>query len=97
MPTCVLRATARGSAEIRNYITTLEAVIDVSALEAGDYQLALETHWWRVANVPAASTLNRRDAVPLDRRTGGHGSRCLANDLHGAFQLIVSALNACLK
>jgi len=35
------RATARGSAEIRNYITTLEAVIDVSALEAGDYQLAL--------------------------------------------------------
>ena len=36
------RATARGSAEIRNYITTLEAVIDVSALEAGDYQLALK-------------------------------------------------------
>lgn len=35
------RATAKGSAEIRNYITTLEAVIDVSALEAGDYQLAL--------------------------------------------------------
>src|SRR2546428_5769466 len=35
------RAAARGSAEIRNYITTLEAVIDVSALEAGDYQLAL--------------------------------------------------------
>jgi hypothetical protein len=35
------RATARGSAEIRNYITTLEAVIDVSALEAGDYQLTL--------------------------------------------------------
>ena len=35
------RVTARGSAEIRNYITTLEAVIDVSALEAGDYQLAL--------------------------------------------------------
>ena len=35
------RATVRGSAEIRNYVTTLEAVIDVSALEAGDYQLAL--------------------------------------------------------
>jgi len=35
------RATAKGSAEIRNYITTLEAVIDVSALEAGDYQLTL--------------------------------------------------------
>ena len=35
------RATAKGSAEIRNYITTLEAVIDVSALETGDYQLAL--------------------------------------------------------
>ena len=35
------RATAMGSAEIRNYITTLEAVIDVSALEAGDYQLTL--------------------------------------------------------
>jgi hypothetical protein len=35
------RATARASAEIRNYVTTLEAVIDVSALEAGDYQLTL--------------------------------------------------------
>ena len=35
------RATAKGSAEIRNYITTLETVIDVSALEAGDYQLTL--------------------------------------------------------
>jgi len=35
------RVTARGSAEIRNFITTLEAVIDVSALEAGDYQLTL--------------------------------------------------------
>ena len=35
------RTTARGSAEIRNYITTLEAVIDVSAVEAGDYQLTL--------------------------------------------------------
>jgi hypothetical protein len=36
------RVTARGSAEIRNYITTLEVVIDVSGLEAGDYQLALK-------------------------------------------------------
>jgi hypothetical protein len=35
------RATATGSAEIRNYITTLETVIDVSALETGDYQLTL--------------------------------------------------------
>ena len=35
------RATAKGSAEIRNYITTLEAVIDASALEPGDYQLTL--------------------------------------------------------
>ena len=35
------RATARGSAEIRNYITTLEAAIDVTALEPGDYQLTL--------------------------------------------------------
>ena len=35
------RATAKGLAEIRNYITTLETVIDVSALEAGDYQLTL--------------------------------------------------------
>ena len=35
------RATATGSAEARNYITTLETVIDVSALEPGDYQLTL--------------------------------------------------------
>ena len=35
------RATARGSAEIRNYITTLEAAIDVTALEPGEYQLTL--------------------------------------------------------
>jgi len=35
------RATARGPAAIHNYITTLEAVIDVTALEAGDYQLTL--------------------------------------------------------
>lgn len=36
-----VRASATGSAEIRNYITTLEAAIDTSALEAGDYQLTL--------------------------------------------------------
>jgi hypothetical protein len=35
------RATAKGSAEIRNYITTLEAAIDVTALEPGEYQLTL--------------------------------------------------------
>jgi hypothetical protein len=35
------RATARGSAEIRNYITTLEAAIDVTGLEPGEYQLTL--------------------------------------------------------
>ena len=36
-----VRASAKGSAEIRNYITTLEAAIDVGALDAGDYQLTL--------------------------------------------------------
>jgi hypothetical protein len=36
-----VRASATGSAEIRNYITTLEAAIDTSGLEAGDYQLTL--------------------------------------------------------
>ena len=35
------RATAKGSAEIRNYIATLEAAIDLSALEPGEYQLTL--------------------------------------------------------
>jgi hypothetical protein len=35
------KATARGSAEIRNYITTLEAAIDVTGLEPGEYQLTL--------------------------------------------------------
>ena len=35
------RAMARGSAEIRNYVTTLEAAIDVTALEPGEYQLTL--------------------------------------------------------
>ncbi len=36
-----VRASATGSAEIRNYITTLEAAIDTSGLEVGDYQLTL--------------------------------------------------------
>src|ERR671919_306841 len=36
-----VRATAKGSAEIRNYITTLDATIDASPLDAGDYQLTL--------------------------------------------------------
>ena len=36
-----VRASAKGSAEIRNYITTLEAAIDVGALDAGEYQLTL--------------------------------------------------------
>ena len=36
-----VRASTTGSAEIRNYITTLEAAIDTSGLDAGDYQLTL--------------------------------------------------------
>ena len=36
-----VRASATGSAEIRNYITTLEAALDTSGLELGDYQLTL--------------------------------------------------------
>ena len=36
-----VRASAKGSAEIRNYITTLQAAIDVGALDAGEYQLTL--------------------------------------------------------
>jgi hypothetical protein len=36
-----VRANAKGSAEIRNYVTTLEAAIDMSPLEVGDYQLTL--------------------------------------------------------
>ena len=36
-----VRAGATGSAEIRNYVTTLEAALDTSALDAGDYQLTL--------------------------------------------------------
>jgi hypothetical protein len=35
------RATAKGSAAIKDYVTTLEASIDASALEPGDYQLTL--------------------------------------------------------
>jgi hypothetical protein len=30
-----------GAAEIRNYITTLEAAFDTTGLETGDYQLTL--------------------------------------------------------
>jgi hypothetical protein len=36
-----VRASAKGSAEIRNYITTLEAIIDAGSLDAGEYQLTL--------------------------------------------------------
>ena len=36
-----VRASATGSAEIRDYITTLEAALDTSGLDAGDYQLTL--------------------------------------------------------
>jgi hypothetical protein len=36
-----VRASAKGSAEIRNYITTLQTAIDVGALDAGEYQLTL--------------------------------------------------------
>src|SRR5262245_50162236 len=35
------RATAKGSADIRDFVTTLESGIDASALEPGDYQLTL--------------------------------------------------------
>ncbi len=35
------RATSRGSADIRDFVTTLETGIDASALEPGDYQLTL--------------------------------------------------------
>jgi hypothetical protein len=35
------RATTKGSAEIRDYVTTLEATIDVTALDPGEYQLTL--------------------------------------------------------
>jgi hypothetical protein len=36
-----VRASTTGSAEIRNYITTLEASLDTSSLDVGDYQLTL--------------------------------------------------------
>ena len=36
-----VRASTTGSAEIRSYITTLEATLDTSGLDAGDYQLTL--------------------------------------------------------
>jgi hypothetical protein len=36
-----VRASAKGSAEVRNYVTTLEAAIDLSTVEVGDYQLTL--------------------------------------------------------
>ena len=36
-----VRASATGMAEIRNYITTLDATLDMSDLEVGDYQLTL--------------------------------------------------------
>jgi hypothetical protein len=35
------RASASGSAEIRNYITTLRTTLDVHELPAGSYQLAV--------------------------------------------------------
>jgi hypothetical protein len=39
------RATSKGSADIRDFVTTLEADIDASALEPGDYQLTLRREW----------------------------------------------------
>ena len=36
-----VRASTKGSAQIRNYITTMEAAIDLGALDAGEYQLTL--------------------------------------------------------
>jgi len=44
------RITARGSADIRNYITNLDAAIDVTTLEPGDYQLTLrrESGEWQM-------------------------------------------------
>jgi hypothetical protein len=36
-----VRASAKGSAEVRNYVTTLEAPIDLSTVDVGDYQLTL--------------------------------------------------------
>src|ERR671915_1657510 len=36
-----VRASAKGSAEIRNYVTTLEAPVDLSTVDVGEYQLTL--------------------------------------------------------
>ena len=36
-----VRASTTGTAEVRNYITTLEATLDTSDLDVGDYQLTL--------------------------------------------------------
>jgi hypothetical protein len=36
-----VRASVKGSAEVRNYVTTLEAPIVLSTVEVGDYQLTL--------------------------------------------------------
>ena len=45
-----VRASAKGSAEIRNYVTTLEAPIDLRTVDAGDYQLTLrrESGEWQM-------------------------------------------------
>jgi hypothetical protein len=44
------RASAKGHAAIVNYVTTLEAMLDTSALPAGSYQLAVrrEGEDWRL-------------------------------------------------
>jgi len=44
------RATASGRAEIRDFVTTLEAVIDLGSLASGSYQLAIrrEGEDWRL-------------------------------------------------
>jgi hypothetical protein len=36
-----VRASAKGSAEVRNFVTTLEAPIDLSTVDVGEYQLTL--------------------------------------------------------
>jgi hypothetical protein len=44
------KASTTGDAEIREYITTLQAMLDVGALPPGAYQLALRRHGedWRL-------------------------------------------------
>lgn len=44
------RASARGSAEIRNYVTTLRTALDIHDLNAGSYQLAVrrEGEEWQI-------------------------------------------------